>query len=250
MVRSAAMDCGRGAGRHLGGGTSIRVGRGLAEPRGDRGTCGRYNLFCFRRLRSYLLWDRPYHDLRAVAIRQMLTDLGALLLVVHYTGGCHSPVLPFVVFHMAIGTIMISTRLCSLLATVTIAGALGLFALEGWILTHRHPIGSHPEGLELSCVLNAAVLMVLVFGMVYLTDTVTSRFKTRGIQLHSTSEQLRNRKEELKQLLREREESNGGSLTTCGFPPTSCGRRSGPSKPRCRSWWTASWIPPAMVDGD
>ncbi len=164
-----------------------------------------YNLIFTKRLRSYLLWDRPYHDLRAVAIVQMLTDLGALLLVVHFTGGCHSPVLPFVVFHMAIGTIMISTRLMYVLAMVTIMGTLGLFALEGWVLEHHHPITPHTDGLELSCVLNAAVMVVLVFGMVYLTDTVTSRFKTRGIQLHKTSEQLRYRKEELQQLLRERE---------------------------------------------
>jgi signal transduction histidine kinase len=51
------------------------------------------------------------------------------------------------------------------------------------------------------------VLVVLVFGMVYLTHTVTSRFKNRGIQLHKTTEQLQRRKEELQQLLREREES-------------------------------------------
>ena len=165
-----------------------------------------YNVIYTRRLRSYVLWDRMYHDLRAVAIRHMLTDLGALLLVVHFTGGCHSPVLPFVVFHMAIGTIMISTRLMYVLATVTIAATLGLFALEGLVLKHRHPITPHAEGLDLSCVLNAAVLVVLVFGMVYLTHTVTSRFKNRGIQLHTTTEQLRHRKEELKQLLREREE--------------------------------------------
>ena len=55
--------------------------------------------------------------------------------------------------------------------------------------------------------LNIAVLVVLVFGMVYLTDTVTSRFKHRSIQLHTISEQLRQRKEELQGLLREREES-------------------------------------------
>ena len=57
-----------------------------------------------------------------------------------------------------------------------------------------------------SCLVSAAVLVALVFGMVYLTDTVTSRFKRRGIQLFEASEKLRERKEQLQQLLREREE--------------------------------------------
>ncbi len=166
-----------------------------------------YNLVFLHKLRSYLVWDRPYGNLRAVAIRHMLTDLVALLLVVHFTGGCHSPALPFVVFHMAIGTIMISSRMMFLLATVTCVGAVALFIMEGWVLKHRHPIGVHPGDFGLPCLLNAAVLVVLVFGMVYLTHTVTSRFKTRSIQLHNTSEQLRQRKEELQSLLQEREES-------------------------------------------
>lgn len=166
-----------------------------------------YNLIFLRRLRSVLLWDRHYHDLRAVAIQLMLADLGSLLMVVHFTGGCHSPALPFVVFHMAIGTIMISTRVMYLLAAVTSAGAVLLFALEGGGLIEHDGTDALSAELGSSCLMSAAVLVVLVFGMVYLTDTVTSRFKHRGIQLHATTEKLRQRKEELKQLLREREES-------------------------------------------
>jgi signal transduction histidine kinase len=166
-----------------------------------------YNLLFLHRLRSYLVWDRPYGNLRSVAIGHMLTDLAALLVVVHFTGGCHSPAMPFVVFHMAIGTIMISSRIMYVLAGATCVGAVAVVLMEGWVLRHRHPIGEHPDRIDLSCALNLAVLVVLVFGMVYLTHTVTSRFKTRGIQLHRTTEQLQRRKEELQQLLREREES-------------------------------------------
>ena len=66
-------------------------------------------------------------------------------MVVHFTGGCHSPVLPFVVFHMAIGTIMISTRIMYVLAGLTSAGAIAMFLAEGWVLKHRQPIGDHTE---------------------------------------------------------------------------------------------------------
>jgi signal transduction histidine kinase len=171
------------------------------------GLVATYNLVFIHRLRRYLVWDRPYGNLRSVAILHMLTDLAALLAVVHFTGGCHSPALPFVVFHMAIGTIMISSRIMYLLAGVTCLGAAALVLMEGWVLRHRHPIGDHPDPVDLSCALNLGVLVALVFGMVYLTHTVTSRFKTRGIQLHKTTEQLQQRKEELQGLLREREES-------------------------------------------
>ena len=40
----------------------------------------------------------------------MVLDLAALMATVHFTGGLHSPLLPFFAFHMAIGTIMIATR--------------------------------------------------------------------------------------------------------------------------------------------
>jgi signal transduction histidine kinase len=108
---------------------------------------------------------------------------------------------------MAIGTIMISTRVMYLLAATTSVGAIVLFLLEGAGIIPLPAGFRHPAGIGTSCVMSAAVLVALVFGMVYLTDTVTSRFKHRGIQLHTTSEKLRQRKEELKQLLREREES-------------------------------------------
>ena len=165
-----------------------------------------YNLVFLQRLRGVLLWETRYGSLRAAAIQHMLADLGSLLAVVHFTGGCHSPALPFVAFHMAIGTIMISTRVMYLLAALTSASAITLFALEATGVLRGHSEG-RPEGaVTPSCIVGAAVLVALVFGMVYLTDTVTSRFKDRGIQLFETSEKLREGKEQLQQLLREREE--------------------------------------------
>ena len=165
-----------------------------------------YNLVFLHRLRGVLLWESHYRNLRAAAIQHMLADLGSLLVVVHFTGGCHSPALPFVVFHMAIGTIMISTRVMYLLAALTSAGAIALFTLEAGGILAGHPTARPVGAFASSCLVSAAVLMVLVFGMVYLTDTVTSRFKHRGIQLYEASEKLREGKEQLQQLLREREQ--------------------------------------------
>ena len=44
-----------------------------------------------------------------------------------FTGGCTSPFLPFVVFHMAIGTIMIETRIMYLLACAVSGAAMALY---------------------------------------------------------------------------------------------------------------------------
>lgn len=162
----------------------------------------------------YLLWlrrlneaDHRYSDLRVVAIIQMVSDLAALVVVIHFTGGCHSPVLPFLVFHMAIGTIMISTRIMYLLAVATCSVTIGIFVLErrGLLVHHHGHVATGDTGAD--CALAAVMIVVLLLGVVYLTDSVTSRFKERTRALFRTSEKLRDRGEELQRLLSEREEA-------------------------------------------
>jgi signal transduction histidine kinase len=162
----------------------------------------------------YLLWlrrlteaEHRYSDLRVVAIIQMVSDLAALVVVIHFTGGCHSPVLPFLVFHMAIGTIMIATRIMYLLAVATCSVTIGLFLLEHQGLLEHHHIHSGMGDTAAGCALNGAMLVVLLLGVVYLTDSVTSRFKERTRALFRTSEKLRDRGEELQRLLSEMEEA-------------------------------------------
>jgi signal transduction histidine kinase len=166
-----------------------------------------YNLGFQHHLRRVSVVENRYANLRAVAIVHMVSDLAALEAVVHFTGGCRSPVLPFMVFHMAIGTIMISTRIMYLLAAATCSSTVGLFVLEHrGVLEAHHLAGASQGGLAI-CPLNGAMLVVLLFGVVYLTDSVTSKFKERNIALFRTSEKLRERSEELQRLLGDREES-------------------------------------------
>jgi len=187
-----------------------RLGIGAAWPSLGfmAGLVAVYNVLFQLRLRRMSEAEEPYANLRAVAIVHMLTDLAALLAVVHFTGGCRSLVSPFMVFHMAIGTIMISTRIMYVLAGATCSATVGLFVLEhrGVLMAppaHLAAVGGSPT----QCWLNAAMLVALLFGVVYLTDSVTGRFKTRSIELFRTSEKLRARSEELQRLLIEREES-------------------------------------------
>ena len=151
-------------------------------------------------LRFRLEPGQNYGQLRTVAILQMVTDLAALFLTVHFTGGCASPVLPFVVFHMAIGTIMISTRIMYLLATAVSGVAATLFTLEHLGILERYPSITGAESTVSGCVSSAAMVGVLVFGVVYLTDSVTSRFKLRNIELHRTTTELRHALDEREEI--------------------------------------------------
>jgi signal transduction histidine kinase len=163
---------------------------------------GTYNLGFVYVLRARLGPGEGYADLRVVAILQMVTDLGALLVTVHFTGGYASPVLPFVVLHMAIGTIMIETRTMYLVAFSTCGAATCLFLLEHADILTRYPVVAGSQSSVAGLLLSVALLVGLVFGVVYLTDSVTSRFKTRNIELYETTTKLRRALDEQAQLER------------------------------------------------
>jgi len=160
-----------------------------------------YNALFLARLRRSGADADPV-ELGACAVRQIGLDLTALLAAAHFTGGLGSPLLGFFAFHMAIGTIMIATRTMYWIAGATSLAMGGLFALElgGLLPPHRLDptaiCGRH-------CAVNMVTFVITLFGIVYLTDSVTSRFKQRSIELHETSEQLRERTRELQRLLEE-----------------------------------------------
>ncbi len=166
-----------------------------------------YNVAFLAMLRVRAASQVPYSNMRTSAIAQMVMDLIALTVSLHFTGGVVSPLLPFYAFHMAIGTIMIATRIMFLLAGATSVGVLTLFLLEGSGVLPSHPLPGAPVALGwLPGGFDMAVVPVALFGIVYLTDSVTTRFKERSIELHRISVELRSRGEELARLLAEKEE--------------------------------------------
>ncbi len=164
-----------------------------------------YNLLFTMILRRRSREDHPYENLRACAIRQILLDLAALLVVVHFTGGLQSPLLCFFSLHMAIGTIMLSTRVMYLMAGGTAAGLAGMYLLEARGLIAFHPLDPARGICGITCDLNLVTSLAVIFGIVYLTDSVTSRFKQRNIELHEKSEELRRKTIELERTLRQME---------------------------------------------
>ncbi len=162
-----------------------------------------YNLYFTWSLSRQVSDGRPLGDLRLCALRQMVMDLAALIVAVHFTGGLQSPLLPFFAFHMAIGTIMISTRLMYLIAGCTSLAMLTLYLLEEHGALRYHPLDPTYGMCGRACYLNMASFVVALFGIVYLTDSVTSRFKERNIRLHEAKAALQERTVELQRLLDE-----------------------------------------------
>jgi signal transduction histidine kinase len=103
------------------------------------------------------------------------------------------------VFHMVIGTIMLSARIMAAVAAEVWAASAVLFFVT-------EVAGSHPL---IAVEMRVAVLAVLACTLgftVYLTDTVASRVKARSVELFHLSERLRHKTAELERLLAERHE--------------------------------------------
>jgi signal transduction histidine kinase len=164
-----------------------------------------YNVVCWWCLgarRHGTVWI----SLRVSAMAQIALDLAALLVAVHYTGGLASPLLVFFGFHMAIGTILVATDTMYFVAGLTSLGALGLYILESSGVLGQHSLSSAFVTPEIASVLGLLSLVGYLFGIVYLTGSVTDRLKRRNLELRETTDALEQRTADLQRLLDELEE--------------------------------------------
>jgi signal transduction histidine kinase len=145
--------------------------------------------------------EQPYEDLRSCAIRQIVLDLAALVVTAHFTGGLQSPALLFFAFHMAIGTIILPTRIMYLVAACTSGAMFVLYVLENRGALAFYPLDPNRGMCGTACHFNMAAFIFALVGVVALTDSVTSRFKQRNIKLWETTEELRKRSGELQRTL-------------------------------------------------
>jgi signal transduction histidine kinase len=139
-----------------------------------------------------------YVNLRNVAIAEMVLDLGAIMMAAHFTGGLRSPLLIFLAFHMAVGTIMVETRIMYAMAGLTSLGVLLMYTFEVREVVPFEPIA---PGAEFR--LNLVAIVIAMFVLTYLTGSVTRSIKQRSIERYLANQQLRERTEELQALLRE-----------------------------------------------
>lgn len=160
-----------------------------------------FNLIFIKHLGFRRRKDRPYDHLRACAVRQIVLDLAALVVTAHFTGGLQSPMLLFFAFHMAIGTIILATRVMYVVAACTSAAMIVLYLLEEHAILAFHPLDPLRGMCGPACRFNMAAFIFALIGIVALTDSVTSRFKRRNIKLWQTSEELRQSTGELQRTL-------------------------------------------------
>ena len=139
-----------------------------------------------------------YVNLRNVAIGEMVLDLGAIMMAAHFTGGLRSPLLIFLAFHMAVGTIMVETRIMYAIAGLSSLGVLLMYTFEVRGVVPFQPIAPQSE-FEL----NLVTIVVAMFVLTYLTGSVTKSIKQRSIERYLANQKLREQTEELQKLLKE-----------------------------------------------
>jgi signal transduction histidine kinase len=150
--------------------------------------------------------DTSFANLRAIAIALIVMDLAALMVTTHFTGGLQSPLLPFFAFHMALGTVILSGRSMYVVAAGISLAALALLMLEARGVLEFHSLVAGGELDVKISGLNLLTLVAALFGIVYLTDSVANRLKSRTIDLYEATEALTERTEELQRLLGELED--------------------------------------------
>ncbi len=156
-----------------------------------------YNLFFARVIAVRTRLNRvDYQWLARCTLFQIILDLAALLVLILLTGGVSSPFGAFFVFHMVIGTIMLSAR-----TMLLVAGAVWTVFTTAFVAFPRLA-GGAVVALPPPATLVEAVVLGFTLGLtVFLTDTVASRFKERGVQLFRLTRELRHKTAELEALL-------------------------------------------------
>ncbi|MEN8163044.1 MAG: HAMP domain-containing sensor histidine kinase [Acidobacteriota bacterium] len=160
-----------------------------------------FNIFFTNHLGWRSRREQPYEHLRSCAVRQILSDLAALVVTAHYTGGLQSPALLFFAFHMAIGTIILPTRIMYVVAACTSGAMFTVYMLELNGVLAFHPLDPNRGMCGAACHFNMGAFIFALVGVVALTDSVTSRFKKRNLKLWETTQELRQSTGELQRSL-------------------------------------------------
>jgi signal transduction histidine kinase len=146
-------------------------------------------------------------NLRIEANLQIGLDLLALVLLIHFSGGIENPFIFFFVFHMIVGSILLTGRDIWYQAAVA-AGILGLLIGLSWtgVIGRNHIDGfaslelwdNFPYLMAWLASFTATILLA-----VYLTNSIARSLRTRNKELYSLTSQLENKNEELEEANRE-----------------------------------------------
>lgn len=128
---------------------------------------------------------------RRLALAQIGSDLGALAVLLHVTGGVINPLVFFSVFHALLAAIVLSARAAYGISAWLVAALIGLAAFEQaglWpVPALAPPLASDPR---LAVVLLVGVAATL-FVAVYLASTLIGDVATRDAHLQAANARLR-----------------------------------------------------------
>lgn len=139
-----------------------------------------YNLIFQRHLSKSEREGKPFG--KNIIYLQIGLDWYALVIMVHFTGGIHSPLTFAFVFHIIIGAILLSRRSCFLLAAVAASLTGAVAAVDGFsdrqsVLANL--LASIPIG-GFSSPLGVWVVNAIFFGIVaYLATSITMRLREK-----------------------------------------------------------------------
>ena len=149
--------------------------------------------FTWRRLEAdRLQLVKPFVVL---AHTQIISDFCALYLLIYFTGGIHSPLLIFVIFHVILAGILLSPLSCflySLSVPVVLGGLIFLQAsnfLHSYPAVFQSPGSFHP--LEFPQILPSfTIFTAAVFITAFLVTTLKLSLRTKGRELLRVSKEL------------------------------------------------------------
>ncbi len=136
----------------------------------------------------------PVSGANRLAHLQIASDWVAMTLLIHFSGGAESPAILYFFFHIALASILLSSRatyLYAVLATCLVSGTL-LFEYVG-ILPHVAVVGFVPVPLYRRPAYVGGLLFFVVsamFVVAYLTTRMTTRLRRREAEVLELSQRL------------------------------------------------------------
>lgn len=166
---------------------------------------GLYGIACFVFLYNSLLYllltwlTRKGHELTFKHINRILNlqisaDLLILTAVLYFSGGVANPFFFYYIFHMIVASMLLSSRMSYLQATLAVILFAGMLGLQyAGILRYYELKGFMQQNLHKDLDYILAVLIVLtttLYGAVYLTTSIIKQLRKQQDRFEKANEQL------------------------------------------------------------
>lgn len=153
-------------------------------------------LFYARRLQTLKATSTRLRRSIVFACVQIVLDLLALTVLLHFAGGVENPFAVFFVFHMIIASILLPRTASFLVALLACLLYAGMVFLEYTGLVPHHCLVAAPLSLDLHrwmafLLASVAAMTTTLFLVVYMTSSISARLRARNRDLMEVSARRR-----------------------------------------------------------